>query len=88
MLSRREVVSHPDAKVIGLGGDPRILAIAARKGCGGRQRPLARLRHAVQRPYRDRSADRVLSSLVFHHLRQYDPLYFFAVFRGSSAGLT
>jgi len=44
VLSRREVVSHPHTKVIRLDRDPRILAIAARKGCVGRQRPLARLR--------------------------------------------
>ncbi len=59
---------HPTADVVGIDGDPNILAISRAK---------APQRHvdvrfdeglASELPYPDASFDRVLSSLVFHHL--------------------
>jgi ubiquinone/menaquinone biosynthesis C-methylase UbiE len=64
--------AQPEATVLGLDGDPKILAIAARKvaqaGVGvGLQHGMA-----FDLPYPDASLDRVLSSLVFHHLTSED----------------
>lgn len=60
--------AHPEAEVVGLDGDPKILEIARAKvtktGLG------IPLEHgmAFELPYPDHSFDRVLSSLLFHHL--------------------
>ncbi len=60
----------PEAEVIGIDGDPKILSIARKK---------ARARDAAIRfdegmsfdlPYADGSFDRVISSLFFHHLSE------------------
>jgi ubiquinone/menaquinone biosynthesis C-methylase UbiE len=59
---------HPDATVIGLDGDPTILAIARRKA---RQAGIpAQLDEgmAYALPYEDGSFDAVVSTLTFHHL--------------------
>jgi ubiquinone/menaquinone biosynthesis C-methylase UbiE len=64
--------THPDAEIIGMDGDPTVLAIARAK---------AALQNAIitfdegmafQLPYLDDSFDRVVSSLVFHHLTTED----------------
>ena len=59
---------HPDARVTGLDGDPKVLEIARRKaGAVGSRIALDR-GLCYDLPYPDACFDRVLSSLVFHHL--------------------
>jgi ubiquinone/menaquinone biosynthesis C-methylase UbiE len=59
---------HPDAIVVGLDGDPKILAIAEAKAAkAGVDLTLDR-GLAFEMPYPDQSFDRVVSSLVIHHL--------------------
>jgi ubiquinone/menaquinone biosynthesis C-methylase UbiE len=53
---------RPDADVIAIDGDPEVLARAALKGVRGREGLAGAL------PLADRSADRVVFSLVLHHL--------------------
>ena len=67
----------PDATLIGLDPDPRVLAIAARKA----RRAGVTLRldrgYADRLPYPDGSVDRVLSAFMLHHLpadQQHDAL--------------
>lgn len=65
LLARR---SHPEASVIGVDGDPTILAIARRKA---QQAGIAlQLDEAMAYalPYADGSFDAVVSTLTFHHL--------------------
>lgn len=60
--------THPAAAVVGLDGDPKILAIAnAKVATAGVDLTLD---HglAYEMPYPDQSFDRVVSSLVIHHL--------------------
>lgn len=59
---------HPDAEVVGLDGDPRILKFARRKAA--REGLEIKLDEGMsyELPYADNSFDRVLSSLFFHHL--------------------
>ena len=59
---------HPHADVVGLDPDYQILAIARRKA--ERERVEIRFEegYADRLPYPDSSFDRVVSSLVFHHL--------------------
>lgn len=64
--------AHPDATVIGLDGDPKILAIAARKVTRAGVDVSLREGMAFALPFPDGSFDRVLSSLVFHHLTSDD----------------
>ncbi len=74
--------AYPDAEVVGLDGDPDILGLARRKAA--RAGVTIRLEHgmAFQLPYPDQSFDRVVSSLVFHHLASVDKRRTFAeVFR-------
>lgn len=67
-LTLRAQRMHPDAELVGLDPDPLALARARRKA--------ARAGHPVRfdqgkagaLPYPDESFDRVLSSLMFHHL--------------------
>lgn len=62
----------PQAEIVGLDGDPQILAIARKK--------MAEIGWAIQLdegmsyalPYPDGSFDRVVSSLMFHHLHRHD----------------
>lgn len=60
--------THPLAEVVGLDGDPRILAIARAKAA--KAGVAIKLDHgmAFQMPYSDNTFDRVVSSLVLHHL--------------------
>lgn len=64
--------SHPDASVIGIDGDAKILRIARRKAeKAGLDITLAQAM-AFDLPYPDSSFDRILSSLMFHHLTRQD----------------
>ena len=60
--------THPQSDVVGLDGDPKVLAIARAKAAKADLD--IRLDHgmAFQTSYPDHSFDRVLSSLVLHHL--------------------
>ena len=60
----------PEAEIIGIDGDPKILSIAKKKA---RDREAAiRFDHGMSfdLPYADGSFDRVVSSLFFHHLSE------------------
>jgi len=59
---------HPDAKVVGLDGDPKVLAIARRKAESAGSRIVLEQGLCYDLPYPDASFDRVLSSMVLHHL--------------------
>ncbi|MBI3760806.1 MAG: methyltransferase domain-containing protein [Chloroflexi bacterium] len=63
---------HPDSEVVGLDGDPNVLEIA--RGKAAQAGVTITLDHglAFQLPYPDGSFDRVLSSLVLHHLTSED----------------
>ena len=63
---------HPDAELIGIDVDPDILAIARAKAA--REKAGIRFNQgmAFSLPYDSRSFDRVVSSLVFHHLTTRD----------------
>lgn len=60
--------THPAAEVVGLDGDPNVLAIARAKA--SKAGVDIRWDHgmAFELPYADRSFDRALTSLVLHHL--------------------
>jgi ubiquinone/menaquinone biosynthesis C-methylase UbiE len=58
--------ARPDAQVIGVDGDPEILALAATKP--GAERIRLRLGRAAALDVPDRHADRLILSLVLHHL--------------------
>ncbi len=66
--------AHPDADVVGLDGDPKVLAIARRKLARSGLAVAIDEGMAYALPYPDASFDRVLSSLVFHHLSHDDKL--------------
>ena len=66
--------AHPEADVVGLDGDPKILAIAARKVSAAALAIPLHYGMAFELPYSDASFDRVLSSLVLHHLSSDDKL--------------
>lgn len=59
---------HPEAQVVGLDGDPKVLEIARAKIAQAGLDIALDEGMAFQLPYPDRSFDRVLSSLLFHHL--------------------
>ena len=60
--------SHPDAIAIGIDGDRRVLDIGRAKAARAGVDITLDYGLAFQLPYDDRSFDRVLSSLVMHHL--------------------
>lgn len=60
--------THPDAVVIGLDGDPKILEIARSKISREGLDITLDEGMSFKLPYPDGSFDRVVSSLVFHHL--------------------
>ena len=60
--------THPDAEVIGLDGDPKVLEIGRAKAAKAGVTITLDHGMAFQLPYPDNSFDRVLSSLVLHHL--------------------
>lgn len=59
---------HPEADVTGLDGDPEILQMARKKVTKASLDIKLDLGLSFELPYPDRSFDRVVSSLVFHHL--------------------
>jgi ubiquinone/menaquinone biosynthesis C-methylase UbiE len=61
---------HPDAAVHGLDGDSKALGIAHRKAEAAEVEIVFDKGFAYDLPYPDNAFDRVLSSLVFHHLTQ------------------
>lgn len=65
---------QPESIVVGVDGDPRALAVARRKAERAGQTIEFEESFADRLPYSDRSFDRVLSSLVFHHLTHDDKL--------------
>ena len=60
--------THTDAEVIGLDGDPSVLEIGRAKAAKAEVEVMLDHGMAFQLPYPDNSFDRVLSSLVMHHL--------------------
>ncbi len=60
--------SHPDAEVTGLDGDPKILGMARSKVEKEGLEITLDEGMAFELPYHDGTFDRVVSSLVFHHL--------------------
>ena len=60
--------THPNASVVGLDGDAKILAIASRKVKEAGLEVTLDQGMAFSLPYGDASYDRVMSSLVFHHM--------------------
>jgi ubiquinone/menaquinone biosynthesis C-methylase UbiE len=60
--------THPEAEVIGLDGDLAVLEIARSKANQAGVNITLDYGMAFQLPYPDNSFDRVLSSLVIHHL--------------------
>lgn len=59
---------HPGVEVVGLDGDPKVLALAEAKA--ERQDLKIQLDQGLstELPYEDRTFDRVITSLLFHHL--------------------
>jgi ubiquinone/menaquinone biosynthesis C-methylase UbiE len=68
LIKRRQ----PDAEVVGIDPDPAVLAIARAKAAGAGEAIALDEGSATALPYPDGSFDRVLSSLVFHHLTRAD----------------
>jgi ubiquinone/menaquinone biosynthesis C-methylase UbiE len=64
--------AHPDAEVVGVDGDEKALALAARKAERAGVDIALDLGLATALPYADARFDRVLSSLVLHHLEEAD----------------
>lgn len=60
--------AYPQVEVVGLDGDPRALQIARNKAIRDDLALAFDEGFAQQLPYPDHSFDRVLSSLLFHHL--------------------
>jgi ubiquinone/menaquinone biosynthesis C-methylase UbiE len=60
--------THPDVQVIGMDGDEDVLAIGRAKAAQQGANITLDWGMAYQLPYSDNSFDRVLSSLVIHHL--------------------
>jgi len=61
---------HPGVDVVGIDGDPNVLAIARAKVWKSGENVTLDQGMVDQLPYADRSFDRILSSLVFHHLNK------------------
>ena len=62
--------THPDTEVFGLDGDQKILNIAKTKADQAEMELTFNEAMADELPYPDNSFDRVVSRLVFHHLRR------------------
>jgi ubiquinone/menaquinone biosynthesis C-methylase UbiE len=60
--------AHPQAEVVGLDGDPKVLGIAKGKAAKAGVELLFEQGMSYQLPYQDNSFERVLSSLMLHHL--------------------
>lgn len=64
--------THPGAEIIGIDGDSTVLAIARRKATQQNVTVPLDKGLAFQLPYSDGSFERVVSSLMFHHLTTED----------------
>lgn len=64
--------THPNAEIIGIDGDPTVLTIARTKVTQQNANITFDEGMAFQLPYPDNSFDRVVSSLMFHHLTTED----------------
>ena len=64
--------AHPSSEVLGIDGDPQVLEIARQKANDLDAAIQFDEGMAYKLPYPDNSFDRVLSSLVFHHLTTKD----------------
>ena len=64
--------THPDADITGIDGDPAVLAIARAKAAQQNVTITFDEGMAFQLPYADGTFDRVVSSLVIHHLTTED----------------
>ena len=64
--------AHPGSEVVGIDGDPQILEIARQKAKATSKSIQFDEGMAYKLPYPDNSFDRVVSSLVFHHLTAQD----------------
>lgn len=64
--------SVPDAHIVGIDGDPKILALAKQKARKSGADVLFDHGFSTNLPYESSSFDRVLSSLFFHHLSHAD----------------
>ena len=64
--------THPEARVTGLDGDMGVLKIARSKAARARIEIMLDHGMAFQLPYPEGTYDRVLSSLVWHHLTHDD----------------
>lgn len=73
-LARLIKQNHPEATLIGIDGDEKILGIAKRKANESGSKVSFQQTLAFQLPYVDASFDRALSSLVFHHLTRENKL--------------
>ncbi len=71
-LTLRLKRQHPDAEVAGLDADPQALRIAEAKAAAAGIPIAFDQGMAFALPYADHSFDRVLSSLLFHHLTHED----------------
>jgi ubiquinone/menaquinone biosynthesis C-methylase UbiE len=66
--------NHPDATVVGIDGDPKILEIARKKADQAKLEITLDEGISFDLPYPEASFDRVVSSLVFHHLNRANKL--------------
>lgn len=74
--------SHPEAELVGLDGDTQVLDIGRAKAAKAAVDITLDQGMAFQLPYADGSFDRIVSSLVFHHLiREDKQRAFIEVFR-------
>ena len=74
---------HPDAKVVGLDGDPKVLAIARAKiARAGVEVELREGLASSPEPFPPASFDRVLTSFVLHHLTTAEKRAALAAIRG------
>lgn len=73
-LTRLIKRNHPDATIVGIDGDPKILEIAKKKADQAGLEITLDEGMSFDLPYPDASFDRVVSSLVFHHLNRENKL--------------
>lgn len=66
--------THPDSDVVGLDGDPKALEIAKAKTARAKVQVGLDQGMCFNLPYPDHSFDRVLSTLLFHHLSRENKL--------------
>lgn len=67
-LAIEAVKRHPGIEMVGIDGDPAVLARARRKATVAKVQAGFEQAYSTHLPFPDHSFDRVLSSLFFHHL--------------------